>query len=171
MIEGSGMRMIHWLFLVAVALFVAGVGFVIAGARMAQRAAPVEGQATTRVATPVATIKQVMNGIVGPAATTVFESVATTVTIEGIEEIAPETAEEWDAVGDSAAALAEAGNLLMMEGRALDRDEWMAMSQAMIDAGIVALKAVEARNAEDLLASGEVVNASCDGCHLRYRRE
>jgi hypothetical protein len=161
------MRIIHWLFLVSVGLFVAGIGLVVVGARTIQRA----GQSEAPTTTPVATIKQVMQGIVAPAATVVFESVGTTVSAAGVDEQAPETDEEWEAVGANAAALAEAGNLLMTGSRALDTGEWMTMSQALADAGLVALKATEAKNADDLLASGEAVNTSCDDCHRRYRRE
>ena len=34
------MRVIHWLFVVSAALFISGIGFIIAGARTAQAAAP-----------------------------------------------------------------------------------------------------------------------------------
>jgi hypothetical protein len=160
------MRMVHWLFVVSVALFLSGLGFIIAAARSAGDAAPVEAVAVK----PVATVKQIMKGIVGPAAAVVFTSVSTTITTSGREDKAPRTDEEWEAVGNSALALAEAGNLLMMEGRAVDKGEWIKMSQAMIDAAMVALKATEAKSADDVLASGDAINVSCDNCHRRYQR-
>jgi len=40
----------------------------------------------------------------------------------------------------------------------------------LIDAGKLALKATEDRSAEGVLAAGEQINASCDGCHRRYQR-
>ena len=73
-------------------------------------------------------------------------------------------------MGNSAVALAEAGNLLMMEGRAVDKGEWIKMSQAMIDAAKVALKATEAKSADAVLDSGDAINQSCDNCHQRYQR-
>ena len=66
-----------------------------------------------------------MRGIVDPAATTIFGAVSTTVTTTGVEEQAPHTAEEWEAVANSAAALAEADNLLRMANRAVDRGDWL----------------------------------------------
>ena len=105
-----------------------------------------------------------------PAARVVFESVATTISFEGIKETAPRTDEEWAEVGNSAAALAEAANLLVIEGRLVDRGDWATMSRAMADAGAATLKAVEAKSTEGILAAGEAVNASCDNCHQKYQR-
>ena len=161
------MRIVHWLFVVSVALFVSGIGFVVAGARAAREAPAVEAAPVT---TPVASVKQIMKGIVAPAATTVFNSVSTTVSVKGTEEKAPQTDEEWEQVGNSAAALIESGNLLLMGSRAVDKGEWVKMSQALIDAGKVALKATEAKSAEGVLAAGEAVNTSCDNCHRKYQR-
>ena len=161
------MRMVHWLFVVSVALFVSGIGFVVAGARAAREAPAVEAAIVT---TPVASVKQIMKGIVAPAATTVFNSVSTIVSVKGIEENAPHTDEEWEQVGNSAAALIESGNLLLMGSRAVDKGEWVKMSQALIDAGKVALKATQAQSAEGVLGAGEAVNTSCDNCHRKYQR-
>jgi hypothetical protein len=152
--------MVHWLFVVSVALFVSGIGFVVAGARTARAAPAVEAAPVTT--TPVASVKQIMKGIVAPAATTVFNSVSTTVSFKGTEEKAPQTDEEWELVGTSAAALIESGNLLLMGSRAVDKGEWIKMSQALIDAGKVALKATEAKSAEGVLAAGEAINTSSD---------
>jgi len=93
------MRIVHWLFVVSVALFVSGIGFVVAGARTT-RLAPA---ADVPVTTPVASIKQIMNGIVAPAATVVYNAVGTFVSAEGVKEVAPQNDEEWAAVGTSAA--------------------------------------------------------------------
>jgi len=161
------MKTRHWFFAVGVALYVAGIGFVIAGARAA-RAAPVAEAAPQTV--PVASVKQIMKGIVAPAATTVFNSVSTTVSVKGIEEKAPHTDDEWEQVGNAAAALIESGNLLMLGTRAIDKGEWVKMSQALMDAGKKALKAVQDKSAERVLESGEAVNTSCDNCHRRYQR-
>ena len=73
------MRTVHWLFVVSVALFLGGIGFIIATARTVRDVPRPEDP----VARPVATVKQLMDGIVGPAAKVVFESVSTTVTAAG----------------------------------------------------------------------------------------
>ena len=160
------MRTIHWLFIVSVALFVSSIGFVIAAGRMGREAPPPEGPTLT----PVASVKHIMNGIVQPAASTIYNAVSYTSTLEGIQDKRPETEEEWAEVENSAAALVESGNLLLLGSRALDKGEWITMSQAMIDAGMVALKAAQAKDAEGLLASGENINLSCENCHQQYLR-
>lgn len=161
------MRIVHWLFVLSVALFLCGIGFVVAGARAARAAPMIEAGP---VLAPVATVKQIMKGIVGPAANVIFDSVSTTVSFKGIEEVAPRTDEEWERVGNNAAALIESGNLLLMGNRAVDKGDWVKMSQAMIDAGKMALKAAHVKKADDVLAAGEVVNQSCDSCHRKYQR-
>lgn len=154
------MRTIHWLYLVTVLLFVASVSLFVMGASA--------GAGIAQEAAAVATVKQVMDGIVAPAAGKVFDSVATIVTFEGTEDRQPRTEDEWALVGANAAAIVESGNLLLMESRLRDEDEWIAMTRAMMDAAIVSLRATEARDPEALLNSGEALNESCDSCHMKY---
>jgi hypothetical protein len=161
-------RTVHWLFVVSIALFLSGLGFVIAAARLA-RQAPKAALADAAV-TPVASVKQIMNGIVGPAANRIFGAVGTVISDKGTVEKAPRTDGEWEAVGNDAAALIESGNLILMNGRAIDRGDWVRMSQAMIDAGKVVLRAAQAKNPDKVFESGEAVNESCDNCHQKYKR-
>ena len=161
------MRIIHWLFVVSVAQFVCGIGFVIAGARAAREA---PARAVVATATPVASVKQIMKGIVEPAATTVFDSVVIAVTIKGTEVTAPRSEEEWEAVGNSAAALIESGNLLLLGSRAVDQGDWVKYSQELIESGKAVLKATQAKSPDAILASGDTLNKSCDHCHMKYQR-
>jgi len=163
------MRTIHWLFGISVALFISGIGFVVAGARAEQRAAPAETAAPAIA--PVATVKQLMDGIIQPSATVVFESVGTIVDATGIHEQQPRTDTEWATVGASAASIVEAANLLLVGDRAVDQGEWVKMTRAMADAAMVVVKAVEAKDPQAVLAAGEPLNASCDACHAQYQRE
>jgi hypothetical protein len=158
------------LFVVSALLFVFGIGFVVVAARTAKQGAQVASAAAPAIA-PVATTKQIMTGIVSPTSNAIFQSVQTNVTINGTEEIFPKTDDEWAALGAQAASLGEAGNLLMTEGRAIDRGDWIAMSQAMVDAARLTMKAVDAKQPDAVLAAGEQVNVSCDACHERYRRQ
>jgi len=163
------MRLMNWLFVISVALFISGIGFIIAGARTAQLATPVEARAPEIA--PVATVKQLMDGIIGPSATVVFDSVGTIVDATGIHEKQPSTDAEWAVVGASAAALVESANLLMVGDRAVDKGEWAKQSKALADAAMVVLKATEAKDPMGILAAGETLNASCDNCHRQYQRE
>lgn len=156
------------LFVVSAALFVAGVSLVVLSARSVRESA--SASTGTPTLAPVASVRHIMRGIVDPAANTVFNAVSTTVTAAGIEEKAPRTAEEWEAVVNGAAALAESGNLLAIDGRAIDRGAWLRWSRKLTEAGTVALKAAEAKDAAGVFASGEAIYEACDNCHRLYER-
>ena len=163
------MRTIQWLFVVSVLLFITGIGFVIAGAREARSAGP--PVAAAPVAMPVATIKQIMSAITGPAATTVYDSVGTVISAQGIKETAPQNDDEWAALAATAAALVESGNLLLTPGRAIDSGDWVKMTQDFIDKSTVVIKAAEEKSTEGILSAGSELNATCDNCHERYQRQ
>lgn len=163
------MRIANWFFLVSVALFITGIGFVVAGAREARRSTP-EEEVVVQQVPPLATVKQLMDGMIAPASTAVFDAVSTIVDADGIHENQPRTDEEWAKVGASAASLVESANLLMMGTRPYDQGDWMKMSRAMADAGMEALKASEAKSAEGVLAAGETIYAACTQCHEKYQR-
>ena len=164
------MRIIHWLFIVSVALFISGIGFIIASARTrpAEAAAPVAAAAPAFP--PVASVKQIMAGIVMPSANRIWDSVSTIVDVKGVQENQPRTDEEWAAVGANAAALIEAANLLTVGTRAVDQGDWVKMAKAMADASQSALKATTDKSPEGILAAGEKINETCDNCHQKYQR-
>jgi hypothetical protein len=161
-------RTVHWLFVVSVVLFLTGLGFIIAGARAITRA-PAAPPAEAGHA-PTATVKQLMKGIIAPAADRVFASVQYVSTPKGEEEKAPRTPEEWEAVGNDAAALVESGHLILMEGRAPDRKEWSTITEAMIEAATGVLRAAEAKSPDKVMEFGGQLNETCDSCHGKYRR-
>ena len=82
---------------------------------------------------PKSTVGQLMHDVVYPRAHEVWKSVGTIVTEEGTEEIRPRTDIEWEVVHSGARTLMEAGNLLMMAGRAKDNDKWMEHCQELIE--------------------------------------
>ncbi|OLC78352.1 MAG: hypothetical protein AUH72_16260 [Acidobacteria bacterium 13_1_40CM_4_65_8] len=109
-----------------------------------------------------------MQGIVDPSADVVWGSVATIFTKDGVEERRPRNAEEWANVRNNALMLTEAGNLLMMSPRAKDGDQWMKMSQALIDTAEIALRAAEAKNIDGLYDVGGRIDEACENCHKKY---
>ena len=66
---------------------------------------------------PLATLEEVMHGMVIPNAQIVWKSVGTIITKDGVEEIRPKTEDDWIDIEASATILMEAGNLLMMLNR------------------------------------------------------
>jgi len=71
---------------------------------------------------PVGTVRQVMLGIVKPTSDVVFK----------FQFDPPKTDEEWMTLRNNALNLAEAGNLLLLPGRAKDKGEWTKNAKALI---------------------------------------
>jgi hypothetical protein len=117
---------------------------------------------------PVSDNKLLMQAVVDPSADIIWEAVKTIDSPAGTEEIRPRNNEEWAAVRNAAVALAESGNLLMLVPRAKDGGEWMKRAQEMIDTGEKAIRAAEAKNAEQLFTIGGDIYDSCSNCHRQY---
>jgi hypothetical protein len=117
---------------------------------------------------PVADTKLLMQSVVDPNADVIWESVKTIITAEGTDEIRPRTEADWTAVRNSAVALAESGNLLMMAPRAKDGGEWMARAQELVDTSQSAMRAAEAKNADRLFTVGGDIYDACSHCHQQY---
>jgi hypothetical protein len=155
-------RSIHWLYLVTVVLFVSGVGLVVVGARASQR--------SSSLVTPIASMQEIMSGMVVPASDAVFAAVSVSVTKEGTEEKAPKTDAEWQALTGRAAMLVEAGNLMLVNGRLKDKGDWVKFTQTYIDAAKVALDAARSHKPDGVYAAGEAIDKSCDTCHEQYQK-
>jgi hypothetical protein len=179
------LRTFHW-------LAMAGASFIVAAACSSKPAAP----APVKTSSPfliTATIKDVMDAMVDPSADYLWESVATIVTRAGIEERRPRTDEDWKKVRRAAITLIEATNLLVMDGRqvakpgeksenpgielspeairrVMDDDPvtLVNLAHALHDAGLKALAAIDAKNADALSDAGETIDTACENCHLKY---
>ncbi len=112
--------------------------------------------------------KALMVSVIDPAADVVWGSVGTIMTLEGTEERAPSTEEEWAQVRNAAVVIAEAGNLLMIGRRARDQGDWIGWSLDLIDEGEKAMRAAEARDPQAVFDAGAEIYAVCSGCHENY---
>ena len=142
---------------------------------------------------PTSTIKDLMDSIVDTNADVVWLSVSTVSTEKGLIETAPKTDEDWDKVRHGAITLAEAANLLMIPGRHVarpgeksetpgvelepeemeaiinkDRAAWNKRATALHDAAMVALKAIEAKDADQVFQVGSQIEEACENCHSKY---
>ena len=117
---------------------------------------------------PIADTKLLMQSVVDPNAAIIWESVKTIDSAAGTEVIRPKNEGEWAAVRNAAVAVAESGNLLMLVPRAKDGGEWMKRAQEMIETGEKAIRAAEARNAEQLFTVGGDIYEACSNCHRQY---
>ena len=153
------MRTIYGILVLSLLSVVASAVLFVLAIRVGEQAPP---------AAPVATVKQIMRGMIAPVSTAIYNAVSTTVTEKGTEDVQPRNDREWEAVASEAVALVEAANLLKVEGRAKDHGDWMRMSDALAKAAMQSYRAAEQKSVEGLLAAGEVLNNSCDSCHRNY---
>ena len=105
-----------------------------------------------------------------PAADVIWDSAGFVLTAEGEVDLQPTTQEGWDHVRNSAAVVAEAGNLLMMPGYAAPGD-WQEYAEGMIGAANLARDAAIAQDADALFDAGGLVYNVCRSCHNKYMVE
>ena len=116
----------------------------------------------------VADVQELMLTVLEPAAEAYWDAVGWIIDETGEHEIAPANPEEWEAVRNAAFVIAESGNLLMMDGRALDQTSRIAMSKAMVQVGRTAIGAAEARDKNAVFDAGAEVYYVCTACHAAY---
>lgn len=114
------------------------------------------------------TTQQLMLWIIDPTADEIWDSVGTFITEKGTEEVHPKTDEEWATYRNAAAVLIESGNLLMLDGRARDQDQWMTAARGMADAAAMVLEAAEAKDVEAYFNAGGALYEACTACHSQY---
>jgi hypothetical protein len=139
------------------------------------------------------TIKDIMDSMVDPVADVIWNSVATIVTKEGVEERAPRTDEEWARVRRAAVTLAEVTDLLLMPGREVAKpgdksqnpgielhpeeiaklirekpDNWAKRVAALHDSAVETIKVIDSRDVQGLIDAGEKLDQACERCHLEH---
>lgn len=119
----------------------------------------------------VADVPELMLTIIEPAAEAYWDAVGWIDEESGTTELRPRTVEEWEAVRNAAFLIAESGNLLMMQERALDETAWIPMSQALIDVGREAIAAAESMDPLAVFNTGAEVYYVCTNCHATYALE
>ena len=142
---------------------------------------------------PTATVKDLMQSVVDPNADVVWLAVTTVQSAKGTIETRPKNDEEWTKVRHGAIALTEASNLLMVPGRHVarpgeksdtpgvelepsemealitkDLGAWRKRAHGLHEAGVAALQAIDAKDADKLFEVGEQIERACEGCHSQY---
>lgn len=117
--------------------------------------------------------RQLMSWMIDPSSKVVFGAVATIITEQGEESVQPRTDDEWNAVRNHAAIVLEAGNLLILEGRARpslvqDVADWNAKARAMSAAARTAIEATDVKDPEALFAASGDIYQTCTDCHAKY---
>ena len=151
--------------------------------------APSDAPATTPAATdlkqqPYATLAQVMRALPFTSANIIFDT-------QTQDPEAKPTGEHgdlattryaaiykgWPLVEQSALALAETANLLMIPGRMcengrpapLDQEDYRKWVLGLADAGKKTLEAAKTKNQDKMIEVTETVTEACRVCHERYR--
>lgn len=83
----------------------------------------------------------------------------------------------WQAVENSALAVAETATLIMVPGRAcenglpapVDREDYRRFASQLADAGLAAYKAAQSRNLDAMVEVSGTVSDACAACHEVYR--
>ena len=142
---------------------------------------------------PTAPIEEVMRYLVDPSADSIWEAVVVDVTAAGVDSRAPTSDEDWHALRRHAVIIAEATNLLLMEGRpvaapgarsewpgvdlepeqieallAADRGAWRVFVSGLRESALVVLDAVDRRDVDALLVAGDGLDLACENCHIVY---
>ena len=171
-----------------VSLIAAGV-LVVSGCR--------EVQPLREVKAPVpefrlnATIRDIMDSFIDPAADHIWDAVSITMTAKGRVEKHPRTDEEWKELRRRAIQIMEGANLLLVPGRRVarpgetvdprialptdqiealikeDRASFTKMALDLYDSVLPVLQAIEAKDKDKLLDVGDGINQACETCHIK----
>ena len=86
---------------------------------------------------------------------------------------------KWQAVENSALALAEAANLLTIPGRKcsngvpvpIGNADWAKFVQGLREAGRKAYKAAQSKDMDKIVDAADTMTAACSNCHDKYREK
>jgi hypothetical protein len=154
----------------------------------AQRPAPAPARAARAASQAVvsATLAQLMKGILYPNSNVIFAAQdQNPADVPPAKE--PSTATnplassygKWEAVENSALALTEAANLLIIPGRKcsngkdvpIKNADWPKLVQGLRDAGIMTYKAAQSKNQDKILEAADAMTTACSNCHDKYREK
>jgi cytochrome c556 len=139
------------------------------------------------------TIKDLMLNVIDTNADVVWLSVTTVASDKGLVETRPTNDAEWARVRQAAVTLSEAANLLMIPGRHVarpheksetpgvelepsemeelinkDREGFYRHAKALHDAAMLAVDAIDKKDADRVFEVGENIDQACEQCHRSY---
>jgi hypothetical protein len=157
--------------------------------------APVSAAAPPAPFQLTASIQELMDSVIDPAADALWDSVSITQTRKGTVFHQPHSDEQWHEVRRRAIALIEGTNLLVMDGRklvapgssvldqgtsgVLSADEgqkrldsqhatFVQFAGALRDAGTQMLAAIDKKDAVGMMNAGAAMDGVCESCHLMF---
>lgn len=134
-----------------------------------------------------ATLNQLMQGVVYPAANVLFSpQFENPGALERPKSEDPALATDplvsvfggWQAIENAGLALAESANLLLVPGRVCSNDvpapikdpDWSKFVLELRDAGLQSYAAAKAKDRDKMIELSETVNDACVHCHQKWRR-
>jgi hypothetical protein len=151
----------------------------------ARAQSPASGGAVTAPAPQVpATLAQLMKGTLYPASNVVFAAqdqnpaeVPRARDPNMATDLLTSSYGKWEAVENSALAIAEVANLLTLAGRKcanglevpLKNADWAKFVRGLREAGMTAYAAAQTKNQDKIIAAAAVMTTACSNCHARYR--
>ena len=160
--------------------------FALACAGVGAAATPVAGPARAQ-----ATVQEMMDTRIDPAADALWDSVAFIASEKGEVDRRPRTPAEWAAVRQNALMLIKGASDLALPGRRVsalettpgpgelraseiehlveaDPPAFAKRAHALESAARAALATIDAKNADALMNAGGVIDAACEACHVVY---
>ena len=148
--------------------------------------APVTAARAAPAPRPYSTLAQVMRGIPFPNSNIVFDTQTTDPGAKrepGEARSGGATADfgkvygGWQAVENSALAVAETATLITVPGRLcengrpapVDREDYQRFAKQLADAGLAAYKAAQSKNLDAMVEVSGTVSDACAACHEVYR--
>jgi hypothetical protein len=151
----------------------------------ARGATPARGSASSSGA-PVATLGQLMKGILYPNSNVIFfaqdkdpAKVKPAPDPSLSTDPLASTYGGWEAVENSALALYEAADLLTIPGRKctngkpvpMQNPDWPKLVQGLRDAGLTVYKAAQSKNMDKIVDAADAMTTACANCHDKYREK
>jgi hypothetical protein len=151
---------------------------------------PAPGQARSGAGMPAAqvyaTLAQLMRGTLYPASNVIFAAqdenpadVPPAKDPSTAPNLLASSYGKWDAVENSALALAEVATLLSLPGRKcsngrdlpIQNPDWAKFVQGLRDAGMTVYKAAQSKNQDNILMAADTMTTACANCHDKYREK
>ena len=139
------------------------------------------------------TVEDLMSNTIAPGAESLWRAVSYVASEEGVTETAPQSDEDWNRLRDSANALIEAGDELMITEREIltnafdpataafqyspdeirqmlaeDPEPWRNYARQLQETTRMTLQAIEFKDVMGLVEFGAQINEACEACHAAY---
>lgn len=147
----------------AAAVLFCGIALSACGSRAPEEAAASQSDMVLR-----ATTMELMNWVLDVQGDIVWAAGGTIITEQGEEQLIPKTDDEWNALRNAAATVAEASNLLMLPPHKRDNDDWVAMTRKVVEKANACVDAAEVKDIDALFTAASDMYLACTACHAKY---